>query len=238
MPKPWHGSYARFLAALLAGQCKPLRLHDGTGEYEEAEHVIPVGGLYLSAVSTDPGLPQVAGGLGYGAWARYAQGRCVVGANDTNWAAGTESGAETATPNGTCSAPSFTGNPITAVPAHTHPVAITDPGHNHTQNSHNHAQNSFAPRIVNSGTAGTVGVQGASTASNANASNSATTATNQGTTATNNANTTGITASTSAPVGAPASVPVTGTCSAPTFTGQAMSVVQPSIAVYVWRRVG
>jgi hypothetical protein len=94
---------------------------------------------------------------------------------------------------------------------HTHPV--TDPGHNHTQNSHNHiqdshnhTQNSFAPRIVNSGTAGTVGVQGASTASNANASNSPTTATNQAATATNqaatatnNQNTTGVT--TTAPVG-------------------------------------
>jgi len=74
---------------------------------------------------------------------------------------------------------------------HTHPV--TDPGHNHTQNSHNHTQNSFAPRIINSGTAGTVGVQGASGASNANASNAATTATNQAATAANNANTTGVT---------------------------------------------
>ena len=56
------------------------------------------------------------------------------------------------------------------IPAHSH--GVTDPTHNHTQNS-------FAPRIVNSGTAGTVGVQGASTASNANASNAPTTAVNQ-----------------------------------------------------------
>lgn len=81
---------------------------------------------------------------------------------------------------------------ITSVLNHTHAVNITDPGHNHTQNS-------FAPRIVNSGTAGTVGVQGASTASNANASNSATTATNQ-------SNTTGITATTGNPVGGVASI--------------------------------
>lgn len=59
------------------------------------------------------------------------------------------------------------------------------PAHTHTQDAHTHTQNSFAPRIINSGTAGTVGVQGASAASNASASNSATTATNQNATATN-----------------------------------------------------
>ncbi len=79
---------------------------------------------------------------------------------------------------------------VTMIPAHTH---IQDAhthvqnSHNHTQDSHNHTQNSFAPRIINSGTAGTVGVQGASAASNANASNAATTATNQAATATNQA---------------------------------------------------
>jgi len=116
---------------------------------------------------------------------------------------------------------------------HTHPV--TDPGHNHTQNAHNHiqdahnhTQNSFAPRIINSGTAGTVGVQGASAASNANASNAPTTATNQQATATNqqatatnNSNTTGIT--TTNPVGGVA----TGTTAGP---GAALThaVTQPS----------
>ncbi len=76
----------------------------------------------------------------------------------------------------------------TMMPAHTHVQDAhthVQNSHNHVQDSHNHTQNSFAPRILNSGTAGTVGVQGASAASNANASNSATTATNQVATATN-----------------------------------------------------
>jgi microcystin-dependent protein len=76
----------------------------------------------------------------------------------------------------------------TMMPAHTHVQDAhthVQNSHNHVQDSHNHTQNSFAPRILNSGTAGTVGVQGASAASNANASNAATTATNQVATATN-----------------------------------------------------
>ena len=110
--------------------------------------------------------------------------------------------------------------------AHTH----TQNSHNHTQDAHNHTQNSFAPRILNSGTAGTVGVQGASAASNANASNAATTATNQAATATNqaatavnqnatatnqnatptnNAASTGITASSANPAGGVASIDIT-----------------------------
>lgn len=79
---------------------------------------------------------------------------------------------------------------VTQMPAHTHVQDAhthVQNSHNHTQDSHNHTQNSFAPRILNSGTAGTVGVQGASAASNANASNAATTATNQAATATNQA---------------------------------------------------
>jgi microcystin-dependent protein len=81
----------------------------------------------------------------------------------------------------------------TMIPSHTH---VQD-SHNHTQNAHGHTHSAttFAPRIINSGTAGTVGVQGASAASNANASNAATTvptnsdatATNIATTATNQA---------------------------------------------------
>lgn len=195
MPKPWHGSYARFLDALLAGQCKPLRLHDQTGQYEEWEHVIPVGGLYLSAVSTDPGLAQAAGGLGYGSWSRYAQGRCVVGADSSGWTAGTERGAETVTPNGTCSAPSFTGS-------------------------------SVASQSVSAGTpAGTVGAH--------------TTAADSNTTGGTAKVTGGTHTFTGTAMAAHAhNVTAAGTVSAPTFTGQAMSVVQPSIAVYVWRRVG
>jgi hypothetical protein len=78
--------YRAFMDRLLDGSIAPLRLDDATGTYEE-DGVIPVGGIYLSAVATDPGLAQAQGGLGYGAWLRYGQGRCLVGVDegDADW---------------------------------------------------------------------------------------------------------------------------------------------------------
>jgi len=120
----------------------------------------PVGSVFVAVVSTDP-----ATLLGYGTWQAIGAGRVLVGvdAADADFDTLEETGG-----------------------AKTHTLTIAEmPAHTHVQDAHNHTQNSFAPRIVNSGTAGTVGVQGASTASNANASNSATTATNQPATAVN-----------------------------------------------------
>lgn len=166
------------------GQYITVRLTNGTS-FESAsgggggvtmDQVWPVGSVFISVVSTNP-----ATLLGVGTWSAIGAGRMLVGfdATDTDFDTLEEvGGAKTHT--------------LTAgeMPAHTH---IQDAhthvqnSHNHTQDAHNHTQNSFAPRIINSGTAGTVGVQGASAASNANASNSATTATNQAATATNQA---------------------------------------------------
>jgi len=146
-------------------------------------HAWPVGSIFLSVVNTSPGDL-----LGVGTWVAFGEGRMPVGfnASDTDYNAAEKiGGAKT--------------------------VTLTEaqiPSHTHTQNSHNHTQNSFAPRIINSGTAGTVGVQGASAASNANASNSATTATNQVATAVNQA----------------------------TGGGQAHSNVPPYITVYMFKR--
>jgi hypothetical protein len=193
--------------------------------------VIPVGGIHLSVSDVDPAI-----GFGYGVWERMAAGRFLIGADDVTFEGGDTGGSADITPAGTVSAPTFTGVAITAVINHTHGVSVTDPGHNHTQNSHNHTQNSFAPRILNSGTAGTVGVQGASAASNANASNAATTATNQAATATNNSNTTGISATTANPAGGVNSITPTGTVSAPSFTGQAHTNLPPYMAVFMWVR--
>lgn len=125
-------------------------------------------------------------------------GKTLIGTVAANKDVGTTGGLDNITPDG-----SLTMNTFTDVINHTHTISITDPGHNHTQNS-------FAPRIINSGTAGTVGVQGASAASNANASNAATTATNI-------ANTTGITASSSNPAGGVSSITPTGSFSGNSF---------------------
>lgn len=151
----------------------------------------------MSTVSTDPTTL-----LGYGAWQAIATGRILIGVDPANprWdAGGKTSGTETIA--------------LTAqqMPAHTH---VQD-AHGHTQDAHTHTQNTFAPRIVNSGTAGTVGVQGASTASNANASNSATTATNQTAVATNQT-----TVATNQSAGG----------------GTSHDNVPPVLAVYIWQR--
>jgi hypothetical protein len=210
--------------------------------------MIPVGGIHLSISSQDPAV-----GFGYGVWSRIGGGRVLIGVQEADVDfedAELTGGAKAVTPAGSVSQPTFTGAAMTGVMNHTHTVSITDPGHNHTQNSHNHTQdshnhtqNSFAPRILNSGTAGTVGVQGASAASNANASNAATTATNQATTATNQAatatnqsNTTGISASTANPAGGVSSITPSGTVSQPTFTGVQHSNLPPYLTVYMWVR--
>ena len=141
----------------------------------------PVGAVYVSVVDANP-----ADLLGFGTWVAIGAGRVLVGqdAGDSDF--------DTLGATGGEKAHALT---VGEMPTHTHvqdahnhtqdPHTHTQNAHNHTQDAHNHTQNSFAPRIINSGTAGTVGVQGASAASNANASNSATTATNQAATATN-----------------------------------------------------
>lgn len=162
-----------------------------------AGQAFPVGSIFLSALSTNPSTL-----LGYGTWISIGAGRVLIGLNegDPDFDTLGETGG------------SKTSN---ALLAHTH--TVTDAGHNHTQNAHTHVQNSFAPRIINSGTAGTVGVQGASAASNANASNAATTATNQNATATNNSATTGVTVNSAG-------------------SGSSFSLMNPYLVVAMWQR--
>ena len=239
----------------------------GAGPPVPEAELIPVGGIHISLVSSDPGAAVIAGGFGYGVWARVGKGRVLVGVDEADGdfdSPELELGEKIVTPGGSVSQPTFAGDSFSQVVNHTHSVSVTDPGHGHAQNSHNHTQdahthtqNSFAPRILNSGTAGTVGVQGASAASNASASNSATTATNQNATATNQAatatnqnatatnqaatatnqtNTTGVSATTANPAGGVSSITPAGTVSQPTFTGASHSTLQPSLTVYMWAR--
>jgi hypothetical protein len=142
------------------GPTGPTGATGATGAGVTLAQVYPIGCLYLSTNSTNP-----AASLGFGTWAAFGAGRVPVGfdASQAEFDTDEETG---------------------GTKAHTLTVGEL-PSHTHIQDSHTHIQNSFAPRIINSGTAGTVGVQGASAASNANASNSATTAVNQSATAVN-----------------------------------------------------
>lgn len=171
----------------------------------------PIGSVFISVVSTSP-----ATLLGGGTWAAFGAGRVLVGldSGQTEFDVVEEVGGAKTHTLTSAEMPSHTH----VQDAHTH----TQNSHNHIQDSHNHTQNSFAPRIINSGTAGTVGVQGASAASNANASNSATTATNQAATATNQA-------ATAVNQNATATNQNTG-------GGGAHNNLQPYIVVYMWKR--
>lgn len=299
--------YQSFIARTLRGDLKPMRLDDASGEYEEWPiTVIPVGGIYLSTLSTDPGLAQASGGLGYGAWERYAQGLCVVGVHDSDsdWAAGNTIGAKTATPAGTVSAPTFTGSSVasqsvsagtpagtnsaptftgSALASHSHtPGTLATSAHtgtavaDHASHTHTYTQvpnHVHVERAQGGTTASTTGTHLMTSAATGGSLRSAATSTLDptGGVATGTTNGPGATmthsvtqpaahtlsgATSSDSAGTPAGtvsaptftgsalaghahdVTAAGTVSAPTFTGQAMSVVQPSIAVYVWCRVG
>lgn len=171
----------------------------------------PVGSVFLGVVSTNPGTL-----LGYGTWAAIGAGRVLVGvdAGDPDFDTAEETGgAKTVAAAGSVSAPTFTGTPFTDVLNHTHTVNVTDPGHAHTQ------------QVMSSASGGLSGVV-RDTSSNTVVDDARTTATA----------TTGLTAATANPAGGVASITPAGSVSAPTFTGSATSVVQPYLAIYMWKR--
>lgn len=229
-----------------------------------AGEAFPVGAVYINVTGTNPGTE-----LGYGTWSAFGAGRVLVGydSGDTDFDTAEETGgAKTVASAGSVAAPTISGSTAsesahthsvtsnvtvadhashthtyTDVVNHTHPVNITDPGHQHGEG------------YRNTGTAGTAGVQGASTANNANIANGV------------QSNTTGITATTSNPgsgvatgttAGPSATLTHTPTnnavtsgagsshshgagtlaASAPAFTGSSTSVVQPYIVVHFWKR--
>lgn len=208
--------YPEFLASLLSEAVHPLRLYDELGPvqtgppgllgtYEEDIHVIPIGGIYISTVDTDPGFTQANGGVGYGAWVRTSLGRALVGVDeaDPDWdMGGEEAGFKLETPTGVVSAPTFTGAPM-AVHTHELPFSKNDLATGQMK--------VLSPTVFGSGTSRVP----------------------QSITAAPAANT--VTAPVALAESRTAGTPA-GTVSAPDFVGDLMSVVQPSFAVFIWRR--
>lgn len=145
-------------------------------------------------------------------------GKMLRGTLTANGDVGQTGGASTITPSGLISQPVLSINAITSVINHTHAVSVTDPGHNHTQNSHTHTL-----QMQGGTTAATTGVHVMNSTATGGSSRAATAPdTANSTTATNNSATTGVTATTSSPVGGVASITPTGTVSAPSFSGNAI----------------
>ena len=204
----------------------------------------PVGAVFIGVVSTNPNTL-----LGYGTWSAFGAGRVLVGrdSGDVDFDTAEETGgAKTVTSTGSVAAPTISGS-TAAEAAHTHSVTsnvtVADHGsHTHTYTevpNHVHLVERF-PTATGGSTGFTVDTSMSGTPTNssqntANPTGGVATGTTAGPSATlthsptNNAVTSGAGASHSHAVG-------TLAASAPTYTGNATSVVQPYIVVYMWKR--
>jgi hypothetical protein len=178
----------------------------------------PVGAVYISTLSTNP-----ATLLGRGTWSAFGAGRVPVGVdgNDSDFdTAEKTGGAKTVAATGSVAAPTFTGNSNTtsSVSGGTPVGTVSTPTFTGSQGT---------TSAVSGGTpAGTVSTP---TFTGSALSTHTHTLTPAGT------------ISTPTFTGSPLSghthtVTPTGTNSAPAFTGSASSVVQPYVAVYMWKR--
>ncbi len=195
------------------------RFPDSAPKVEEliAGQAWPIGSVFISVVPTNPGIL-----LGIGTWVAFATGRVLVGIdpNDTDFDTAEEtSGAKTVA------------LAVTEMPIHTHVQNThthTQDPHNHTQTAHNHIQDPHSHvQQVNSAITGalsgytpdtstaTPATSGYSTA-NTTATCQGATAVNQSATATNQ-NTTAVNQNAGG--------------------GVAHNNVQPSIVVYMWKRI-
>jgi len=194
---------------------------DGEDELAEAikddliDTLYPVGSIYVSTLSTNPGTL-----LGRGTWTAFAQGQVLVGHQSGDATFGTPGdsvGAKTVAAAGSISG-----------------VAISD----HDSHTHTYTQ---VPNHVHANTA-VLTVQGGTTANNAGTHVMTSTATGgsaravtagDSIAATNVNPTGGVASGTTAGPGSTLSHSVS---SNGTFTGSATSVVQPSLVVYMWTR--
>lgn len=172
-------------------------------------------------VSTNP-----ATLLGYGTWAQIATGRFLVGFDSGNPNFDTleeVGGSASATPAGTVSQPTFTGN---ALGTHTHTFSGSALA-NHAHELPFQIASTTSIRQIASGTFGT-GTSRAATAQQTTTANTTSAAV-----ALSQAVSAGTPAGTNSAVsaGTPA-----GTVSQPTFTGNSMSTIPPYFTILAWKR--
>lgn len=186
----------------------------------------PIGSIFITVSASDPSYL-----LGFGTWAAFGAGRVLVGVDsgDTDFDTIEETGgAKTATPTGTVSQPTFTGN---ALATHDHGAGTLAPSVHSGTAVADHASHTHAfTQSANDANVDLVAedLTGTGVAASGTTGNESATLTH---TVTQPANHTmsGDTEAVSA--GTPA-----GTVSQPTFTGDAMSIQQKYIAVKFWKR--
>jgi hypothetical protein len=166
----------------------------------------PIGAIYTSTVSTNPGTL-----FGFGTWVAYGAGRVLIG-DGGGYSAGATGGSADAIVVAHTHSFSATSTSGGQSQTHTHAITVTDPGHNHTWSANYNGGSLSGAQINSPNQGGTTGSYNTSTA------------------------TTGITASAgNASVDHTHSVSVSGTTGS-TGSSATGANLQPYVVVYMWNR--
>lgn len=219
---------------MVCSEAGAQRFSDNTGNAGmfDISMAWPVGSIYISVSSGNP-----AESMGFGTWELFAAGRTLIGINTSdsdydavNKTGGTKTKSISAHAGMAVADHGSHTHTYSEVLNHTHGITVTDPGHTHTQDAHSHTQ----PVFNITGTTTNATSLTMSTTTTSGQSTDSTTATNQ-------SNTTGITASSSNPGGGVVTGTTAGTILSHSVTQpnahDDISIVQPFVVVYIWKRV-